>query len=427
MNSNIANNKIIPYEMVLKSIRSTGELVERILPNGELDALRIGSKYIGNAVRDAVEKAKEGWPIIGHHFAFQREYLYCFDCVPVCVEGTSYLLSALLPDGIERYYDLMANWGHPFHTCSSQKGVMGMTLDNLFQFDAIITPTAPCDNTYASYPFFESKNIPLILPDLPFLHEEKSYKYYAEQIKLSLERLGEIIGQKPDYERMRNHIKYENETYKVQMELLELRKATPCPVENLFNAISAGIAVFASGTQDKLKFYQEYLEIAKKRYKRKQSYGIDEKIRSIWPYMLIFFDLSLCEFLDRELGMTILFDIFNYNFSEPVDVSSDLDSLFYDMARRGMNMPMMKESTDFYYSFIENCVNMAKDYSADCYVFTSHVGCKQFGSVPQILREALREECGIPMLMIDLDVGDKRFTSMKIIKDKLSIFAKTLL
>ncbi|MFO7794532.1 MAG: 2-hydroxyacyl-CoA dehydratase family protein, partial [Promethearchaeia archaeon] len=64
---------------------------------------------------------------------------------------------------------------------------------------------------------------------------------------------------------------------------------------------------------------------------------------------------------------------------------------------------------------------------ADCFIFTSHIGCKQFGSVPQVLREALREEVGIPMLTIDLDVGDKRFTSMKIIRDKLNMFAKTLL
>ena len=163
-------NKVVPYEMVMESIESTGELVDRILPRGQLDSLRIGAKYIGQVVREAKEKANDGWPVIGHHFAFQREYLYCFECVPICIEGTSYLLSALLPDGIERYYDLIANWGHPFHTCSSQKGVMGMTLDDLFKFDAIITPTAPCDNTYASYPYFSFKDIPLILPDLPFLH-----------------------------------------------------------------------------------------------------------------------------------------------------------------------------------------------------------------------------------------------------------------
>jgi len=304
---------------------------------------------------------------------------------------------------------------------------MGMTLDDLFRFDAIITPTAPCDNTYASYPFFSYKNIPLVLPDIPFLHEEKSFKYYGNQIRIGLEKLGKIIGQKPDYDKMRKHIEYENKIQPIQLELLELRKAVPCPVENMFNAMSAGISVFASGTPQKLNFYKEYLEIAKKRYKKKINYGKEEKIRSIWPYMLIFFDLSLSEFLNREIGMSILFDIFNYNFSKDIDTSADLDKLFYDMARRGLNFPMMKESTEFYYPFIENCVKLAKDYSADSFIFTSHLGCKQFGSVPQILREALREEVGIPMLMIDLDVGDKRFTSTKIIREKIKLFAKTLL
>jgi benzoyl-CoA reductase/2-hydroxyglutaryl-CoA dehydratase subunit BcrC/BadD/HgdB len=420
-------NKAIPYEMVLNSIASTRELVERILPKGEIESLKLGAKCIEEVVEESLEKANEGAPLIGHHFAFQREYLYCFDCVPICIEGTSYLLSALLPDGVERYYDLMANWGHPFHTCTSQKGTMGMTLDDLFQFDAIITPTAPCDNTYASYPFFEYENIPLVLPDIPFLHEEKSYKYYGKQIRLALEELGKIIGQKPDYDRLKRHIEIENKVFPLQLDLLELRKAVPCPVENIFNAISAGVAVFASGTEQKLKFYEDYLEIAKERYKKKQQYGKEEKIRSIWPYMLIFFDLSLCEWLDREIGMSVLFDIFNYNFYELIDTSKDLDTMFFDMARRGMNYPMMKESTDFYYPFIENCIQMAKDYSADCFVFTSHIGCKQFGSVPQILREALRDELDIPMLVIDLDVGDKRFTSIKIIRDKLKMFAETLM
>jgi benzoyl-CoA reductase/2-hydroxyglutaryl-CoA dehydratase subunit BcrC/BadD/HgdB len=420
-------NRAIPYEMVLNSIASTRELVERILPDGEIDALKLGAKCIEEVVRESVEKADEGSPIIGHHFSFQREYLYCFDCVPVCIEGTSYLLSALLPDGVERYYDLMANWGHPFHTCTSQKGAMGMTLDDLFEFDAILTPTAPCDNTYASYPFFEYENIPLVLPDIPFLHEEKSYRYYGKQIQLGLEKLGEIIGQKPDYDKMKRHIEVENKVFPLQLELLELRKAVPCPIENIFNAIAAGVAVFASGTEQKLQFYKDYLEIAKTRYKNKQQYGKEEKIRSIWPYMLIFFDLSLCEWLDREIGMSILFDIFNYNFYDLIDISNGLDTMFFDMAKRGMNYPMMKESTDFYYPFLENCIQMARDYSADCFVFTSHIGCKQFGSVPQILREALRDEVGIPMLLIDLDVGDKRFTSMKIIRDKLRMFAETLM
>ncbi|MFX1592507.1 MAG: 2-hydroxyacyl-CoA dehydratase [Promethearchaeota archaeon] len=421
-------NRIIPYKMLYEAVSSTNALVEGILPEYGIPSLRIGLNLIKSVMEEYIREAGEGLPIIGHHFSFPTEYLYCFDCVPVCIEATSYLLAALLPHGSEPFYDLITNWGHPFHTCTSQKGTMGMTLDDLFQFDAIITPTAPCDNTYASYPFFKYyKKIPLIAPDLPFLKEEKSYHYHGEQIRLALEELGRIIGQEPDYNKLRKILDLENQITSTQFEIFELKKATPCPVENMFNAMSAAATIYLSGRSEKKDFYNDMLEIAKKRYKTKGHHGGEEKIRSIWPYMIIFFDLSLGEWLDRYLGMSILFDIFNYNFTDPINTKSDLDTMLYGMAKKAMEAPMTKQSAEFYYPFIDQCVRLAKDYSADCFIFTSHIGCKQFGSVPQILREALRDEVGIPMLLIDVDVGDARFASEKIIREKIKMFAQTLM
>ena len=211
-----------------------------------------------------------------------------------------------------------------------------ISLENLYHFDAIITPTAPCDSTCASYPFFQfEKKIPLIIADMPFLHDEKSYKYYGEQLKLRLHSLGKVIGQEPYFNKMRKALEVENEVSKLRMELFDLIKAVPSPIENIFNPISAASTIII-------------LEIAKSRYKNKEHHGGEERIRSIWPYMLTFFDISLCEWLDRKLGMS---DIFNYNLSDPVDTKADLDSLFYEMARKAMGLPMIKQSTEFYYAF----------------------------------------------------------------------------
>ncbi len=420
-------NKIIPYKMLLEAISTTHELIERILPENGIPSLKFGLKYLTDTLQDQIDKAGEGLPVIGHHFSFQTEYLYCFECVPICIEAVSYLLAAMLPNGSEPYYDLITHWGHPFHTCTSQKGTMGMTLDGLFQFDAIMTPTAPCDNTYASYPFFHYKEgIPLITPDLPFLKEEKSYDYYAEQIQLSLNDLGKVIRQEPDFEKLKKHLEIENRIYKTQMEIFELKKAIPCPVENMFNAMAAAASIFLSGRPEKEYFYKDMLEVAKNRYKNREHHGGPEKIRSIWPYMIIFFDLAISEWLDRDLGMSILFDIFNYNFADPID-TSNLESMFYGMAKKSMEAPMVKQSAEFYYPFIDECVRLAKEFSADCFIFTSHIGCKQFGSIPQILREALRDEVGIPMLLIDVDVGDARFASEKVLREKIKMFAQTLM
>ena len=429
MNSSVKmENRIIPYKMLLNAMETTHELVEKILPETGIPSLKIGLEEMIAAVRKDLERAREGIPIVGYHFAYQADYLKCFDCVPVCIEGVSYFLGTLLINGVEKYYDLIGNWGHPFHTCSAQKGAMGMSLENLYQFDAIITPTAPCDSTCASYPFFKyEKNFPLIIADMPFLHGEKSYKYYAEQLKLSLHNLGEVIGQEPNFDRMRKAVEAENEVSKLRMELFDLIKAVPSPIENIFNPISAASTIFLSGTPENISFYRKMLEIAKTRYKNNEHHGGEEKVRSIWPYMVTFFDISLCEWLDRELGMSVLLDIFNYNLSDPVDTKSDLDTVFNGMARKAMSWPMIKQSTDFYYPFLDDCIRMAKDFSADCFVYTQSIACKQFGGVPQLLREALMDEVGIPMLVIDFDVGDARMTSTQTFKDKISMFVQTLL
>lgn len=421
-------NRVIPIRMLYEAISTTHQLVEGILPKNGIPELRIALDKVKNALKRNLEKAQEGLPIVGYHFAIPGEYLSCFDCVPVCLEGTGYYLSTLLLDGVEKYYDLMTNWGHPFHTCTAQKGPMGMTLDDLYQFDAILIPTAPCNNTCGSYPFFElEKKFPLIIADMPFRRNQKGYEYYAEQIKNSLIELGRVIGQEPDFEKMKKHIEIENQAQQMRFEIFELTKAIPSPISNIYNAVSAGTFIQISGTQENLSFFEEILGIVKKRYKKKEHHGGEENIRSIWPYMVTYFDMSLCEWLDRELGMSILFDIFNYNFSEPINTKSDLDTLFYDMAKKGMGWPMVKQSTDFYYASLENCLKMAKDFSVDCFIYTQSLACKQFGSFPQLLREALKDELGIPMLLIEFDVGDKRFTSLKVIKDKIKMFAQTLM
>jgi benzoyl-CoA reductase/2-hydroxyglutaryl-CoA dehydratase subunit BcrC/BadD/HgdB len=305
---------------------------------------------------------------------------------------------------------------------------MGMTLEDLFQFDAIIAPTSPCDCTIASYPFFkEIKNVPLVILDMPYIHNEESYEYYADQLKRGLEKVGKIIGQEPNYEKLSKAIEIENKVNQIKLDIFELIKASPCPIDNMFNAVSAAASIFISGSQENLIYYQEMYKIFKQRYKKGLYYGGTEKIRTIWPYMITFFSVDLLEWLNRNLGLSVLFDIFNYNFADPINIKSDLDTLYYDMAKKAYQWPMVKQSTQFYDPFIEDCVKMAKDFNADCFIYTQSIACKQFGSIPTLLREALKEEAGIPTLLIEFDAGDARMTSIKTFKQKIEFFINTLL
>ena len=76
-------------------------------------------------------------------------------------------------------------------------------------------------------------------------------------------------------------IKIENRISKTQLEIFELKKAIPSPVENMFNVMSAAAYIFLSGRPEKESFYNDMLNISKGRYKNKEHHAGEEKIRSI--------------------------------------------------------------------------------------------------------------------------------------------------
>lgn len=405
-------------------------LVEGAIPKQELQVLRAYFRGLNSVVAKDIDMINNGSPVLGTHFAFPSELFYCFDCVPLCFETLSYLTSAVLSEGSEPFYDIANTFGHPFHTCSSQKGVMGMTLKNdFFDTDIIAIPSSPCDNTVASYQFFsEYKKIPMIVADMPYYHDERGYRYYANQLKSMVEKIGNALNQKPDYERFRKAIGFSSEAIKYQAEINDLRAFIPCPIESMINPMGSCVQNFFAGRQEKTQFYRDIVEIARDRVKRKiKGGGVEEKIRSYWPYMSIFFSIEFCEWMDRHLKMSVVSDMFNHFFFEPIDKNADLDDLFYGLAKQSMEYPMVRQSATFADNFLDDTVFLAKKFNVDCAVFTAHIGCKQSLSVIQLIREVLREQLGIPMLTIELDIGDKRFTSIDTIKRKVGEFTETLL
>jgi len=431
----MTGHKIIPYEMLYEAICTTKELVDGGPANDQLLVLKSFLKHMKTVTKRYIDDAEEGLPIIGHHFAWPTEIFYCFDFIPVVFEGIPYILSALLPQGSEIYYDIADSFGHPYHSCTSQKGTLGMMLDGLFEFDAITTPTSPCDNTFGTYPvihqLYKDKvdhDVPFIIADMPYYRDDRSYEYYGNELSSVIEEVGRTIGQEPDYDKLRQAVEYTNESLRYIAEINELRKLKPCPIESMLCPLMTAVLAFIPGQPERAAFFKEVLEIAKRRAKRgERAHENEEKVRAVWPYMAVFFDIGFCEWLDRDVGMAMLLDIFNYLFFDQIDTSKSEQHIFEGLARQSMNYPMVRQSATFCDDLLDDFVYLSKEYDADCAIFTSHLGCKQSVSVIQLLREALRDEVGIPMLSIDIDIGDARFTSIATVKKEISEFVNALM
>jgi len=376
---------------------------------------------------DILQKAEEGVPIIGHHFGFPGEVLQCFDNIAtVSFEALPYLYSALFPQGSEYFYDVMNGWGHPYHVCTAIKGLLGMFKENLLNFDVVLCPSGPCDNGIGSYPAYaQIGKIPLIVADMPYLHNERGYYYYARELKSALEKISKIIGQEPDYSRFKKAIEYSNKAHEYFTEINQLRRLAPCPLESMANPIITAAHAFLSGKPQYTNFFKDVYEIAKKRVKNNQGRFGEEKFRSIWPYMSIFFDFSFYDWMARDLGMSQIIDIFNHFFFDQVS-TKNIDEMFLGLAKKWHEYPMIRQSQSFIDQMIDDYVWAIKEFKIDCAILTEHIGCKALAATTQILKEVLRDE-GVPMCNIEIDVGDKRFTSIDSVKHEITEFVKTML
>ena len=419
--------RIKPYQILYDAIKVSSELIERFTPEGEMITIK---SYVRNglqAMEKVLQQADEGKPIIGYHFAFPGEILHCFDVVPFCFEAVPYVMAALLPDGAEYYYDRITAFGHPYHACTSQKGIMGFSLEQMVDYDLVVCPTSPCDNTIASYQFFQNyMKVPLLVADMPYYRDDRGFDYFANELRRQIEDISKILNQEPDWDGLRTAVKYNTQAQELLMDINDMRKAVPSPIESIINVLITMATVTMSGTPEKVQFFKEVRDLMRERLKNHEGRTGFEKFRSLWPNISLFYDLGFYYWLDRHLGMTYLLDVFNYYAYEPVK-SNNVDEIILGIAKQTMNYPMTHQAQSFIDHMIEDALWAAKEYKADCAIMTGHLGCKQVSGCIQILREILRDELGIPMLTIEVDIGDKRFTSIEQVKYEISEFAKTLL
>ena len=201
-------HKIIPYEVLHETLRNTSTILDMAFTE-QMEILRTFVRYVMKTLELQVKRAEEGLPVIGHHFAFPGEVFTSYDCVTVVLEACTYLLAALSTTGSEPYYELADSYGHPYHACTSQKGIIGMSIEKLFEFDILASPTAPCDNTMASYPIIQKYNYStMVIGDMPSYHSERGYKYFGGELKRMNDEISKALNQDPDYEKLIKNIEY---------------------------------------------------------------------------------------------------------------------------------------------------------------------------------------------------------------------------
>ena len=67
-------------------------------------------------------------------------------------------------------------------------------------------------------------------------------------------------------------------------------------------------------------------------------------------------------------------------------------------------------------------INYIKDYKIDCVIMPMHFACKHVYTMGMVTSEAIKEELGVPTLIIGCDSYDSREVTSESIKDRISEF-----
>jgi benzoyl-CoA reductase subunit B len=373
--------------------------------------------------------------IVVHPFNFPPEILHAMDVTPVFIEILSTLSSfapaTFFPDKNEKYLDYGYEGGLPGSLCSGQLSGAGAMLYGDFPKPDAILNGAPgfCDvNSKIMEYTARTLEVPLFHVDMSPYKDERGFQYYRKSFRHVISQLEDFTGNRLDLDRLRETVKNTNRMIELGNDIFDLQSVKPSPVSNYFNLINMTLRFCMGGRPEAIPVFEAVLNGAKRKMKQGKGALREEKVRCLWLYTGVYFDLSFFLHWTNQIGMSVTMDILSYFPIEPIDTTS-MDTMIDGLAREALKFPMIKQMhapADVPGSWIEDMVFLAKKYKVDCCIFFANPACKRANGAFRLLSDRIKKDAGVPVLKLEADAWDRRITPIESVKEKIQKFLETI-
>jgi len=388
-----------------------------------------GLKIFNTALTSVLERRSQGSKVAFYCFSFPREILDAMGLAPMCTEAAG--IVPVLALGGENWIDSPINYGLPESICGGHKASVGIVLEGSEIKPDVIINAGPgsCDPNAKLHEFMaETWDIPLLNLDAPYYHDERSYRYYRREFRRMVERLEEIVGQKVDYDHLKEILDISNQSVELYWEIQELKKAKPYPLSNIYCVLVELMKYIWSGRPEALEYFEIARDTAKELIEKGEGAFDNQRCRSLWTYSGIYYDMGLFRWLEDN-GIVFLQDCFGWFPDKVIDTTS-VDTMLEGLADRTLNQPMTRQhkgAWDGPAGWAEDMVFLAKELDADCAIFCGNLACKQSWGALRLLTERLQQDAGIPTLRLETDILDKRVTPGDVVREQIEEFVSTML
>ncbi len=321
--------------------------------------------------------------------------------------------------------------GYPADLCSYAKGHIAASwspenapLDGLPPPDMLVCCNNICGTVLKWYEsladFYEC---PLFLLDVPFQRtsepESHIISYVALQIQDFIAWTEEQVGCRMDPDHFLRTLELSVEAVDLWTEIRELGYHRPSPLNapDLFLAMAP--IVVLRGTQTAVDFYRLMKAEVEERIAKGVAAVPGERVRLLWDNIAIWYRLFRFYRLFADRGACFVADTYTNAWS----VNLTLDDPVMGLAR-AYTAPFINLDLTTRARVVND---LACRFKVDGMVMHANRSCKPFSLTQLDLKEALRDELGLPTLIIEADMTDMRLYNEGVIKERIAAFMEMLL
>ncbi len=375
---------------------------------------------------------KTAWTCAG----FPVELLWGFDIFPLHPENMATVAAAQKQS--QRLIEHAESMGYSRDLCSYCKTNFGAvdtgiktTLGGIAKPDIITCTNTICDTHWKWFQIQAEKlKVPIFMFDCPKIvsgTDERTIEgyinYMVDQFYDFFEFVKKHTGKELDVNRM---IKASDDSERMSViwrDIYECRKSVPSPYSSAETSASFFPLVVMPGKKVGIKFFEKIkADIAKRAQsgegtlsRGKEKYRILFEGIPFWYRMRFMYDLA-------RYSAVVTYEPYTFSFAPPKPVGKNYSESLRDVARVMMDLPY-SYNLEKRITYFEQAV---RDYHIDGVILHENLSCRPSSTGMIDLKNAIQEDLGIPVLIIQCDMNDPRAYSDAQMKTRIESFIELM-
>jgi benzoyl-CoA reductase/2-hydroxyglutaryl-CoA dehydratase subunit BcrC/BadD/HgdB len=263
---------------------------------------------------------------------------------------------------------------------------------------------------------------PLYVIDAPAITDKiEGYqlRYVDKQLRDLASELERITGTKLDEERLKETVNLSDRAADLWRKVLEQRRAKPCPMGVTDSSAAMFPIVASAGTQEAVEYYGRLLDEVSAKVKRGLGVLENEEFRLLLSGIPYWHNLRMFNYLEENYRAVLVHELYTATWGmTSLNSAKPFESMAYKSLLNPTNM-----SINWSRNWISRLV---KDFDIDGVVLLSSRSCKATSIGDLTIQRVLREEHGIPSVVLEADHTDDRVYSETEVTARLDAFMEVL-